>query len=97
VTCSDTGYVLIALVLEAASGLPLAALYRRMLRFDALGLRTVYLEKLEPGPAGSGPRLRHQAGGVDASDIDPTCEAAGDWSATRATWPYSGVWWHTGA
>jgi D-alanyl-D-alanine carboxypeptidase len=74
---SDTGYVLLALVLEQASGLPLAALYRKALRFSALGLRTIYLEKLEPVPAGSGPRLRHQVNGVDVSDIDATCDLWG--------------------
>jgi D-alanyl-D-alanine carboxypeptidase len=74
---SDTGYVLLALVLEQASSLPLAALYREMLRFDALGLRTLHLEKLEPVPPGSGPRLRHQVHGVDVSDIDPTCDLWG--------------------
>jgi D-alanyl-D-alanine carboxypeptidase len=74
---SDTGYVLLALVLEEASGLPLAALYREMLQFDALGMRTMYLERLEPVPAGSGPRLRNYVNGVDASDIDATCDLWG--------------------
>jgi D-alanyl-D-alanine carboxypeptidase len=74
---SDAGYVLLALVLERASRLPLAALYREMLQFDVLGMRTLYLEKLEPAPAGSGPRLRHHVKGMDASDIDATCDLWG--------------------
>jgi D-alanyl-D-alanine carboxypeptidase len=74
---SDAGYVLLALVLEQASGLPLAALYRDTLQFGALGMRTLHLEKLEPVPVGSGPRLRHYVNGADASDIDATCDLWG--------------------
>ena len=77
VVYSDTGYVLLAMVLEKASGLPLAALYRETLRFGALGMRTLYLEKLEPVRAGSGPRLRHYVNGMDASDLDATCDLWG--------------------
>ena len=64
---SDTGYVLLALVLEEASGLPLAELYREMLQFDALGMRTMYLERLEPVPAGRAYRAQggHRRGTRD--------------------------------
>ena len=74
---SDTGYVLLAMVLEEVSGEPLAELYRRLLRFGALGLRTVYLEKLEPVPLASGARLRHLWNGTDVSDVDATCDLWG--------------------
>lgn len=77
VVYSDTGYVLLAMILEKASGLPLAALYREMLPLRALGLRTLHLEKLEPVPPGSGPRLRHYVNGRDASDLDATCDLWG--------------------
>lgn len=89
---SDTGYVLLALVLEQASSLPLAALYREMLRFDALGLRTVHLEKLEPVPPASGPRLRHQVGGVDVSDIDATCDLWGGGGLVCDARDLAGFW-----
>ena len=89
---SDTGYVLLALVMEQASGLPLAALYRETLRFSALGLSTVYLEKLEPVPAGSGPRLRHQVNGVDVSDIDATCDLWGGGGLVCDTRDLAGFW-----
>jgi D-alanyl-D-alanine carboxypeptidase len=89
---SDTGYVLLALVLERASGLPLAALYRDVLRFEALGLRTVYLEKLEPVPPGSGPRLRHQVDGADVSDIDATCDLWGGGGLVCDARDLAGFW-----
>ena len=89
---SDTGYVLLALVMEQASGRPLAALYREMLRFGALGLQTVYLEKLEPVPAGSGPRLRHQVNGVDVSDIDATCDLWGGGGLVCDARDLAGFW-----
>jgi len=89
---SDTGYVLLALVLERASGMPLAALYRDMLGFDALRLRTVYLEKLEPVPPGNGPRLRHQIDGVDVSDIDATCDLWGGGGLVCDARDLAGFW-----
>ena len=89
---SDTGYVLLALVLEQAGGQPLAALYRELLRFGALGLQTVYLEKLEPVPSGSGPRLRHQVNGADVSDIDATCDLWGGGGLVCDARDLAGFW-----
>jgi D-alanyl-D-alanine carboxypeptidase len=89
---SDTGYVLLALVLEQAGGQPLAALYRELLQFGALGLRTIYLEKLEPVPAGSGPRLRHYVNGADVSDIDATCDLWGGGGLVCDARDLAGFW-----
>ena len=89
---SDTGYVLLALVLEQASDLPLAQAYRRHLRFGALGLRTVYLEKLEPVPAGSGARLRHLFNGTDVSDVDATCDMWGGGGLVCDAQDLAGFW-----
>jgi D-alanyl-D-alanine carboxypeptidase len=89
---SDTGYVLLALVLERATGLPLAEAYRRELRFGPLGLRTLYLEKLEPVPPGSGARLRHLWNGADVSDVDATCDLWGGGGLVCDAQDLAGFW-----
>jgi D-alanyl-D-alanine carboxypeptidase len=74
---SDTGYILLAMIIEQASELPLADALRTLLRFDELGLPTIHLESLEPTPAHAGPRVRQYFGDRDLTDIDPSFDLFG--------------------
>lgn len=72
---SDTGYVLLALVLERVTGLPLPAAYRSLLPFDALP--ATWLEGREPPPPGAGPPAHVYAGPLDLTARDPSYDTAG--------------------
>jgi|CXWL01.1.fsa_nt_gi D-alanyl-D-alanine carboxypeptidase len=74
VAYSDTGYVLLGLVIEAATGAPLATAYRQRL-LGPLGLHHTWLEGKEPG-AGIAV-ARAWAGAVDTSGFDPSFDAFG--------------------
>ena len=50
---SDTGYVLLGEIIERTAGDSLAAVARRELGFDRLGLATTWWEIAEPAPAGA--------------------------------------------
>jgi D-alanyl-D-alanine carboxypeptidase len=73
---SDTGYLLIAEILERAAGQPLPALIRQQLGFARLALTQTHFERLEPAPPGQ--RRAHQyVGPTDANRIDPSCDLFG--------------------
>jgi D-alanyl-D-alanine carboxypeptidase len=74
---TDTGYILLGEIIERLSGKSLAAAYRSLLNFDALGLSSTWLETLEPRPAGV-PDLAHQyLGDSDTRGIDPSFDLYG--------------------
>lgn len=56
---SDTGYVLLARIVESVTHAPQAVAYRRLLGYDRLGLHSTWFETLEPAPRAAGPRA-HQ-------------------------------------
>ncbi len=71
---SDTGYVLLALVLEKVMGMPLAQAYRQHL-LQPLGLACTWLEGLEPARA---PTVSHAfAGLTDTSHFNPSFDTCG--------------------
>lgn len=72
---SDTGYVLLARIVEAVTGSGQAAAYRRLLRYDRLGLTATWFETLEPVPGGAGARA-HQYYVDPAADLDLDTYAA---------------------
>ena len=74
---SDTGYVLLGAVLERATGSGLAESLRSLLRFEALGLNSTYLESLEPAPAHAAPRAYQYTDGADIHDADPSFDLWG--------------------
>jgi D-alanyl-D-alanine carboxypeptidase len=74
---SDTGYVLASLIIEQVSGLPLAAAFRSLLRFETLGLASTYLESLEPVPAAAAPRIHQYLGSRDGNGIDASFDLFG--------------------
>jgi len=74
---SDTGYVVLGLVLEAAYGGPLASVLRDLLPFDSLGMRDTWLETLEDPPAGASDRAHQYMGELDTYDWDPSLDLYG--------------------
>lgn len=71
---SDTGYVLLAMIIEAVTGSSLAAAYRGRL-LDPLGLKHTYLEGREL--AAEWPVSHAFAGAVDTSSFDPSFDTFG--------------------
>ena len=74
---SDTGYVLLALVLEQHSGLPFAAALRSILDLDGRGLASTWLEGKEPAPASAPVRAHQYMGQVDTFGFDPSFDGYG--------------------
>jgi D-alanyl-D-alanine carboxypeptidase len=69
---SDTGYLLLGMVIEKVTGEPLARVYHELI-YAPLGLHDIYLEAREPAV---GPPLSHNyAGYLDEHDFDPTLDA----------------------
>src|SRR5262249_15316499 len=69
---SDTGYLLLGLVIEQVTQKPLAQVYREMI-YVPLGLHDTYLEAREPAV---GPPLSHNyVGYLDEHNYDPTLDA----------------------
>jgi D-alanyl-D-alanine carboxypeptidase len=74
---SDTGYVVLGLVLESAYGKPLAEILRELLPLDRLGLRDTWLETLEDPPPGAAERAHQYLGERDTYDWDPSLDLYG--------------------
>ena len=74
---SDTGYVVLGLVLESVYGKPLAASLRELLDFDGLGLRSTWMETLEDPPEGASDRAHQYMGDLDTYDFDPSLDLYG--------------------
>jgi D-alanyl-D-alanine carboxypeptidase len=74
---SDTGYILLGEIIEQVTGLSQAEAYRRLLRFDRIGVRHTYLETLEPPPPGTGPRAHQYLGDLDTFDLDASHDLYG--------------------
>lgn len=73
---SDTGYVLLGLLIEHATGGPLATAVRDATALDRLGLASVRWELAEPEPAGH-PRAHQLYDGVDTFDWHPSLDLFG--------------------
>ena len=76
---SDTGYLLLAEVIERQTGQPLPAALRGLLRLDRLGLTSTWFETLEPPPPAAAARtlLRQYLGDVDMTTADPSFDLWG--------------------
>lgn len=74
---SDTGYVVLGLVLESAAATPLASALRTLLPLDRLGMRNTWLETLEDPPAGAADRAHQYMGELDTYDWDPSLDLYG--------------------
>jgi D-alanyl-D-alanine carboxypeptidase len=74
---SDTGYVVLGLVLESVYGKPLASALRGLLEFERLGLHDTWLETLEDPPAGASERVHQYMGDRDTFEWDPSLDLYG--------------------
>jgi D-alanyl-D-alanine carboxypeptidase len=74
---SDTGYVVLGLVLESVYGKPLAASLRELLDFEGLELRSTWMETLEDPPLGAADRAHQYMGELDTYDFDPSLDLYG--------------------
>jgi len=74
---SDTGYLLLAEIIERQTAKPLAPSIRQLLRFDREGLEETWFETLERSPPDLPPRLKQYLGKVDFTDFDPSFDLWG--------------------
>jgi len=74
---SDTGYLLLAEIVERQTGEPLAAAVRNLLRFEKLGLEETWFETQEMPPRHLPARLRQRIGKIDVTDFDPSFDLWG--------------------
>jgi D-alanyl-D-alanine carboxypeptidase len=74
---SDTNACLVGEILERKTGLDLGAAMRTLLEYERLGLRSTWLESIEPEPSEL-PQLSHQyEADVDVAGIDPSVDLYG--------------------
>jgi D-alanyl-D-alanine carboxypeptidase len=78
---SDTGYVVVGILLEQMTDQPLHALYRDLV-FDPLGMGTTWLEGREP--ARDLDVAHHYSGELDMTTVSPTIDWAGGGLVTTA-------------
>jgi D-alanyl-D-alanine carboxypeptidase len=87
---SDSGYVLLGLIVERYSGQALGPAVRSLVGFDKLGLRHTWWETLEPAPSGMPIELTNtsMASTRTPSTRRSTCTAA---AASWRRWPTSRI------
>jgi D-alanyl-D-alanine carboxypeptidase len=76
-TYCDTGYILLGLIIEEASGQNLGVAVRELVDYQALGLDSTWWETLEPQPAGTADRAHQFFGELDIYDFDPSFDLHG--------------------
>lgn len=74
---SDSGYVLLGLIVERYTGKALGPAVRSLLDFDKLGLRQTWWETMESAPARVPDRAHQYLGGFDSYAIDPSFDLYG--------------------
>ena len=74
---SDTGYLLLAEIIERLSGKPLAESLRSLLNYERNGWKTTWLETLEKAPAGVSDRAHQYIGETDTYAFDPSFDLFG--------------------
>ncbi len=75
---SDTGYILLGEIIERKTGTHLGAAYRSLLRFDALGITSTWMEAFEPAPpAQANFAHAYASNGLDLRIADATVDTWG--------------------
>lgn len=74
---SDTGYVLLGEIIEKKTGKGLAEGLRELLKFDALGMSSTWLESLESRPDGLPESVKRYLGEMDATSWDNSVDLYG--------------------
>lgn len=68
---SDSGYILLGVIIEQITGRGLAAAVRELIGFDNLELNSTWWEIMEPAPKGSSARAHQFLGDLDVTDFVP--------------------------
>ena len=76
-TYCDSGYVLLGIVIEDATGQPMAVAVRELLDYEKLGLDSTWWETLEPQPTGIPDRAHQFYGDHDTFDFHPSYDLYG--------------------
>jgi D-alanyl-D-alanine carboxypeptidase len=74
---SDTGYIILGLVIERLTDQDLGVAVRQLLDYRALGLTVTYWEYMEDPPAGAGPRAHQYYGDRDVTDWNASFDLYG--------------------
>lgn len=74
---SDTGYILLGEIIEKVTGQSLAKALRDLLKFEALGLSSTYMEGMEAKPAGLQSPVHRYIGDYDATKLDNSIDLYG--------------------
>ena len=74
---SDTGFVMLGLIVQRATGKDLGASVRELLGFDRLGLASTYWELFEAPPQGARPRAHQYVSTYDFTDTDLSWDSYG--------------------
>jgi D-alanyl-D-alanine carboxypeptidase len=74
---SDTGYILLAEIIERLTGQSYAAAMRSLLGYAKNGWKATWLETLEPAPAGVLDRAHQYIGAMDTYAFDPSIDLYG--------------------
>ncbi|NNU15508.1 beta-lactamase family protein [Parvularcula sp. ZS-1/3] len=74
---SDSGYVLLGLIIEGLTGRPLHEAVRELTKLDALGLERTWWDGEEPQPEGALPRAHQYVNGAPTHDIHGSIDAHG--------------------
>jgi D-alanyl-D-alanine carboxypeptidase len=74
---SDTGYLLLGAMLESKTGLNVGKALRSLLDYSAIGLKSTWMEELEPPPPEAKPLLPQYVDDLAMTEIDPTMDLWG--------------------
>ncbi|MEM8909878.1 MAG: serine hydrolase domain-containing protein [Bacteroidota bacterium] len=74
---SDTGYILLGEIIEQQTGESLGLALRTLLNYEALGLKSTWLESIENPPIGTGVRIHQYLEKEDTYDWHPSFDLYG--------------------
>ena len=74
---SDTGYILLGEIIEHITQQDLGPALRSLINYKKLGLRTTWLESVEPIPEGALPLVHQYEGDLDTYDLDASSDIYG--------------------
>ena len=74
---SDTGYILLGEILENVSGKSLPLALRSLLDYGRIGLKSTWMESLEPAPEKAQTFVHQYEGELDIRNLHPSCDLYG--------------------
>ncbi|MEB8345415.1 serine hydrolase [Flavobacteriaceae bacterium KMM 6898] len=82
---SDTGYIVLGEIIEKVTGQSLAQALRKLLDYDALGLKSTWMEGQEDPPAGILVPVHRYIGDYDATTLDNSIDLFGGGGISSTT------------